>query len=285
MTADQISNADTLTLRCSVLIVGSLLWKEDETGIRAAWRGNRLDLAGATQIEAHLRYGRRSQGWGDTFTMILDPMAPGGRALLAPCKASVHSFADLLDEVRWLWSAEDSKPPTDRFHKSWGCVAALFGPKAATAGFPEQWKQHFQAAKPPLPCVVDKEGLLGIPWPRGSDGEMVTGIDVVLATATMPRPADERPSPRDIAKAWIEQEEGHERYFLENVRHGIRTGDDAEIWSVIEQARPEWLRSDRYVDVVDALRREAGVLAQGAAGSVSSVRLSTGDFPIPDEGG
>jgi hypothetical protein len=258
MTADQISNAETLTLRCSVLIIGSLLWKEDETGIRAAWRGNRLDLSAATPVEAHLRYGRRSHGWGNTFTMILDAMAPGGRALLAPCKASVHSFADFLNEVRWLWSAEDNKPPADRFHKDWGCVAALFGPKAAAAGFPEQWKHQFQAATHPLPCVVDKEGLLGIPWPRNANGEFVDGIDIILATATMPRPLDQRPSAKDIANAWIDQKEGYERYFLENVRHGIRTREDAEIWSAIEQKRPQWLRSEGYADVVDTLRREVG---------------------------
>jgi hypothetical protein len=285
MTADQISNTDTLTLRCSVLIVGSLLWKEDETGIRAAWRGNRLDLVAATPVEAHLRYGRRSQGWGDTFTMILDEMAPGGQALLAPCKASVHSFEDLLDEVRWLWSAEDNKPPSNRFHKSWGCVAALFGPNVAAAGLPEQWKDHFQTAKPALPDAVDKAGLLSIPWPNISGGEMVRGTDIILATATTPRPADRRPSPQEIAKAWIDQNAGHERYFLENLRHGIRTGDDAEIWSVIEEANPQWLRSEQYADVVEMLRREAGALTQTPAGSVSPVRLSAGDFPKSDERG
>lgn len=189
--------------------------------------------------------------------MVVDAMAPGGKAILAPCKASIHSFADLLTEVRWLWSAEDSKPPTDRFYKSWGCVAALFGPKATAAGFPEKWRDHFQAANAPRLNVVDKDGLLGIPWPHRSDGEMVTGFDIILATATMPRPLDERPSAHDIANAWIDQKEGHERYFLENVRHGIRTCEDAEIWSVIEQASPLWLRSDRYADAVGTLRREA----------------------------
>ncbi|PNQ77231.1 hypothetical protein BA950_04065 [Erythrobacter sp. SAORIC-644] len=85
---------------------------------------------------------------------------------------------------------------------------------------------------------------------------MVTGQDIILATATMPRPLDERPSPQDIAEAWIGQEEGHERYFLENVRHGIRTGDDAEIWSAVEHANPLWLQNGCYADVVDTLRRE-----------------------------
>lgn len=282
--ADETSIADTPPLRCSVLIVGSLLWKGDDIGIRAAWRGDRLDLAGKAYVDVHLRYGRRSQGWGNTFTMILDAMAPDGRGLLVPCKAGVRSFADLLDEVRWLWSAEDNNPLADRFHKNWGCVAALFGPKAAAAGFPDKWKHHFQAAKPPLPCAVDHEGQLVIPWPRTMNGEIVTGVDIVLATATMPQPAGERPSPRDIATAWIDQKDGHERYFLENVRHGIRTGDDAEIWAVIEQARPEWLQSECYADVVDILRREAGMLAH-PAGSVSPVRLSTGDFPASDERG
>lgn len=256
MTAESPDTA-TLTLRCGVLIVGSLLWKEDEIGIRAAWRDNRLDLAAMTQVEAHVRYGRRSQTWGGTFTMILDPAAPGGRALLAPCKAGIHSIDDVLAEVRQLWSAEGNKPPEDRFHKDWGCVAAMFGPRAAAAGFPEQWKRHFQAAKPPLPSAVDQEGLLGIPWPRTPDGEIVTSVDILLATATMPLPTGEPPSPREVARAWIEQNGGHERYFLENVRHDIRTAGDAEIWKAIEEAQPAWLQFEYYADVVDKLRREA----------------------------
>lgn len=256
MTADRTNNTNSRSLSCSILIVGSLLWNKDKAGIWAEWRDDRLDLAAATRIHVPLRYGRRSQGWGNTFTMVLDAMAPSGKALLVPCKARVYSYADLLEEIRLLWSAEDSAPPIDRFYKSWGCVAALFGPKAAAVGFPEQWRATFQAAKPPQLRVVDPDGLLSIPWPRRLDGEMVAGQDIILATATMPRPLDERPSPQDIAEAWIGQEEGHERYFLENVRHGIRTGEDAEIWSAVEHANPLWLQNRCYADVVDTLRRE-----------------------------
>jgi len=256
MTASEPLDLAKQPLRCSVLIVGSLFWKQDD--VRTAWRDKRLDLAAMMQVEAPLRYGRRSQTWGDTFTMILDPAAPNGQALLVPCKAGVRSFADLRDEIRWLWSAEDNKPPADRFHKSWGCVAALFGPKAIAAGFREEWKLHFQAAKPPLPCAVDKEGQLGIPWPRARDGAIVANIDIVLATATMPNPRNERPSPGDVAKAWIGQNAGYERYFIENVRHDIRTRDDAEIWSTVVETQPEWLRSEAYADVVKKLRQEAG---------------------------
>jgi hypothetical protein len=255
--AAESSDTNTLPMRIGVLIVGSLFWKHDETGIRAAWRDNRLDLASITRVDAPLRYGRRSQGWGDTFTMILDPAVPNGRALLASCKADVRSFADLLDEARWLWSAEDNKPLTDRFHKNWGCVAALFGPKAIAAGFPEQWKRDFQAANPPVPSAVNRDGLLAIPWPRTLDGEIVTSVDIILAIATMARPENERPSPRDVAKAWIDQKEGHERYFLDNVRHGIRTAGDAEIWSAMEEAQPDWLQLEHYAEVVDKLRRQA----------------------------
>lgn len=255
--ADESPDSNTLPLRCGVLIVGSLLWSRDERGGRAAWRDSRLDLAAAMQVAVPLRYGRRSGTWGNTFTMILDPAAPNGRALLAPCKAGVCSIADYLEEVHCLWAAEDNKPPTARFHKDWGCVAALFGQKAAAAGLSEQWKRYFQAAKPPLPSAVGGEGLLNIPWPRTRDGELVTSADIILATATMPRPAGESPSPRDVANAWIEQQEGHERYFLENVRHGIRTAADAEIWAAIEEAQPHWLRFEQHADVVHQLRQEA----------------------------
>ena len=77
-----------------------------------------------------------------------------------------------------------------------------------------------------------------------------------LATATIREPTDNRPSAKQIARCWIDQNGGHERYFLENVRHGIRTHDDHEIWKAIAVDDPSWLSSDEYEDVIRVLQSE-----------------------------
>jgi len=52
----------------------------------------------------------------------------------------------------------------------------------------------------------------------GGDGA-VTDVDVILATATKLNTASSQP--QEVADAWIDQNRCYERYFFENVRHGI----------------------------------------------------------------
>jgi hypothetical protein len=49
---------------------------------------------------------------------------------------------------------------------------------------------------------------------------------------------------------------GWESYFFENVRHGILTPDDGEIWRIIEEQSPCWLNSKKHKKAVDILRSE-----------------------------
>ena len=65
-----------------------------------------------------------------------------------------------------------------------------------------------------------------------------------------------RPSPEDVADAWINQRDGRESYFFENVRCGIRTPEDGLIWRRMEEQRPSWLEEGAYKSAVDILRRE-----------------------------
>lgn len=242
-------------LRCGILIVGSLFWQNDERGIRDDWRKNRLDLTGKFHVSSPIRYGRRSSSWGRAFTMIFETGA-AGQGILVPCRAPVTTFYDLLDEIHWLWAAEDRNPPCELFRKGWGCVGAMFGAQAIGRGLQNAWRGHFESVQPWASPAIDGEGRLDIEWPRMPDGELVTDIDIILGTATMPDPKDKRPKPAEIASAWIEQDEGHERYFFENVRHGIRTDDDREIWQCIEERRPRWLERDAYASVIEQLRAE-----------------------------
>lgn len=189
--------------------------------------------------------------------MVLDAQCPDGQALIVPCKTEIREIESLADEARSLWAAEDNSPVLDRFHKSWGCVGVLFGPKAVACGLDDQWRGHFQAAKPGSPPPLDSAGKLNIPWPSTVEGAPVSEFDVILATATMPNPKDRRPEAAEIAQAWIEQNNGNERYFFENVRHGIRTRDDLDIWRIIDTQKPQWLETAGYEEAIEVLRSEA----------------------------
>lgn len=244
-------------LRCGVLIIGSLIWDQGGNGVREGWRRSRLDLDKQVRVHSHLRYGRKSETRGNTFTMVLDAQCPGGQAVVVPCKAEIREVEGFAEEVRWLWAAEDNSAAIDRFHKSWGCVGALFGPKAVACGLQDQWRDQFQAARTSTPAALDTEGKLNIPWPSTIDGLPVPEFDLILATATMPNPKEGRPDAAEIARAWIQQNDGHERYFFENVRHGIRTRDDPNIWAAIVEQKPRWIESGEYAKAIEVLRSEA----------------------------
>jgi len=94
--------------------------------------------------------------------------------------------------------------------------------------------------------------LLAIPWP--AVGGQAADVDLILGIATKAEAT--RPRPEDIADAWIDQDQGHERYFFENVRHGPRTSEDPLIWMRIEERRPSWIQAGDYAETVAALRRE-----------------------------
>ena len=188
--------------------------------------------------------------------MILDSKTADGKGLLVPCKAQIYSFDQMLEEVEWLWAAEANAARSKKFHKKWGCVGAHFGQNAIAAGIHDEWKIHFETAKPHSLPAIGSDGKLNTPWPRAQQNEPVSDFDIILSTATMPDPADERPSSKEIAKGWAKQAKGNERYFFENVRHGIRTQEDLEIWAAIDEQGPPWLTCEEYKAVIEILRSE-----------------------------
>lgn len=242
--------------RCGILVIGSLLWHQDPGGYREYWRQSRLDLPAQQHVMVPIRYGRRSQTWGNSFTMILDAEASVGQAVLIPCKVPVSSFEDLIEEVQWLWTAEANKPTPNEFHRGWGCVGSLLSSNEFAQALEDQWRGYFQNAKAAKFPAIDCAGKLNIPWPKLISGAPVEDFEVILATATMPEPVGNRPSATQIAKCWIDQNDGHARYFFENVRHGIRTHDDHEIWKAIEFENPSWLSSAEYEDAIRVLKSE-----------------------------
>ena len=247
-------------LRCGVLIIGSLFWHADNDGRRKNWRASRLDLPAKQVASAPIRYGRRSQTWGNAFTMILDSNAADGQGLLVPCKAQICSFDQLVEEVEWLWAAEANAARSNKFGKKWGCVGALFGQNAIAAGIHDEWKIHFETANPLSLSAIGSDGKLNAPWPRAPQDEPASDFDIILGTATMPDPADELPSAHEIAEGWAKQDKGYERYFFENVRHGIRTHEDLEIWTALRELGPPWLTCEEYKPGIEILRSELRLL-------------------------
>jgi len=238
------------------LIIGSLFWHSDESGHRERWRKSRLDLPAAQAVRAPICYGRKSRTWGDAFTMILDTNAGVGQGQLVPCKSAICSFDQFVEEVEWLWSAEANKEPSADFHRRWGCIGALFRQDADAAGIKDEWKVHFETKKPSSLPAIGSDGRLNVSWPCSPQGEPVNDFDIILGTATRPNPVDERPNAYEIAKGWAKQDKGYERYFFENVRHGIRTQEDLEIWKAINEQDPPWLTAEAYKPGIEILKSE-----------------------------
>lgn len=240
-------------MRAGVLIIGSLLW--DEGPERDVWRQTRLRIENAVHVRAPIRYGRLSQSRGNTFTMVFSSSGQLGQAVLAPCIREVSSIAALVSEAKKLWRAEQPNAPRESIGAPWGCVGVLFDPHIDRVDCVKAWADYFHRNKVSPIHPVDRDGMLRIPWPAPSTDNRTDNIDIILATAT--RAETEHPSPEEIASAWIKQEMGYERYFFENIQHGIRTPDDLLVWKKIENACPSWLSKPEYAETAVALRGES----------------------------
>lgn len=141
-------------MRCGILIIGSLLWDDGKTGERVAWRAARLEAGVGMHVRAPIHYGRKSSGWGHTYTMALKAEEPSGQGVLVSCINEVETIDNLIEEARALWRAEDAKAKPGNLHKSWGCVGALFGPGTAHQELAADWTAHFRKVKARCVSVV-----------------------------------------------------------------------------------------------------------------------------------
>lgn len=227
-------------------MIGSLLWDDDR---RAEWRRERLRVEEVRYVAAPIRYGRRSDSRGRTFTMVIDPKEPFGQAALVPCRSDIRSFADLQVEAEELWRAERKADSRDGIGGSWGCVGALFADEQ-DRGLMTQWSDWFGRSTSPV-VPVDDDGILGIGWPSETSDSRPVDVDIILATATLA--TSRRPMNEEIANAWVDQNQGHERYFLENLRSGIRTKEDRAIWEHFRYSTARRLDQGLIQDVNDWL--------------------------------
>lgn len=239
-------------MEISILIIGSLLW--DPEAKRESWRQSRLQLERSVRVEVPIRYARKSRSRGNTYTMTFAEDGLLGQGVLAPCRAGVSDIGDLVSEAEELWRAELKGDERTGIGSSWGCVGVMFGEKALQC-LGLYWMEHFRDRAIPI-SPVDIHGRLNISWPNiSSHGQ--PHPEIILATAT--KGETSVPTSEQVAEAWINR--GHEEYFFENVKRGIRTPDDRLIWRTIKEAEPRWLTESTYSDAVEILEKEAQACA------------------------
>jgi len=225
-------------------MIGSLYW--DDESRRKSWRQARLNFSEGTNVTAPIRYGRKSDSRGCSYTMVFSPFLRGnkrhlGTAVAVPCKRSVRSIEDLIHEAEWLWAAEAKlKRPTSAISAQWGCVGLLLNPngkipKELLIGWRKRVSEEIRYGrvlgmrdeKP----IIDSAGYLNIDWPSKVGGGN-TELDILLATATDPTPSVQGvyPTSREIAEGW-KTEDGrcYVNYFWCNRKHNITTFQDADI--------------------------------------------------------
>jgi len=170
-------------------------------------------------------------------------LLPGkcGWALAVPCRAAIYTFADLVDEAKALWAAEQPELSSPGpLAASWGAVGISANPsRTALDLLMAKWSTTVageNAIYKSFPrgdgedAAVTPDGRLAIPWPTTENGNPLD-VDFVLATANKPEP--KYPDPKTIADACQTSPKAR-RYFDETRRVGIETAFDEEILKCLE---------------------------------------------------
>lgn len=233
-----------MSFTLGILAIGSLYW--DNNPNRETWRNSRLNQSEEFHVSAPIRYGRKSETRGNTYTMVFSRSCPPGQAKVVRCQNTVTTVDNLIVEAEYLWAAERSAArPNHRISASWGAVGLLIRPGTI---IPEPilngWAQRVSQEQgygvlsyaredgPPISTT----GLLQLAWPTLVRGSESLGLDLLLATATDPTLLGDPPkfpAPENIAAAWNSDPAGNVRYFLTNRENGIITFQDQAILSYL----------------------------------------------------
>ncbi len=232
-------------LSVGVLVISSLYWEPD----RQQWRDTRLRMEQAVDVSAPIRYGRISEGRGNTYTMVFSRRCAAGQAKAVPCQDSVRTPGDLVTEAEHLWAAEERTHRNGRIGKKWGCVTLLPNPQRnIPVEFRNAWAARIRTERHYGNIgqaqgegeLVNKSGILQIAWPALVADNTPVPLDLLLATATQPDLTGQPrtyAAPETIAAAWRNDRQDNVRYFRNNVRDGIRTFEDEAIRASLE-AKP-----------------------------------------------
>ncbi len=243
-------------MKAGVLIIGSLFW--DKKAHREKWR-NRLNMNEKKRVEVPIGYGRIATSRGNTYTMTFRDDGKMGKAIFIPFSPEIKTRSDLIEQALAMWDAEQSeKRKTNTIGSSWGVVGALFKNEYELS---KEWTDYFQTEieknYTDLESMryVDEHGFLRIPWPKVVEESKPIDADIILATVTKPT-SKTIPNAIQIAKAWIEQSKGYEKYFFNNIKSNIQTAEDLDIWKAIKQHNPEWLKKSEYSSAIEILEKE-----------------------------
>ena len=134
----------------------------------------------------------------------------------------------------------------------WGAVGAVFRNPLVHEEWRAAWKQIFVGAGAEARASVDAAGNLALAWPESADGAEIN-FDVLLATSNVETGVS---TAEQVADAWIDHP-GQEHYFFENVRHGICTPKDTEIWTRMRERNSDWTAQNeaRFPEAVEVLKR------------------------------
>lgn len=148
---------------------------------------------------------------------------------------------------------------------TWGALAVLTNPDSKIpTEILAAWKQH--AAGQLAQChlftrhpksersILSRDGILRMRWPRLADTEAPADFDLLLATPTALNDAGPYPTEKEIGETFATHD--YPNYFVENVRHEIRTAQDAAIWKTALRLKPEW--AVKYEDVTSVLGVQVG---------------------------
>jgi len=228
-------------LNAGILIIGSLLWDER----RQAWRDSRLDMTSAQSVTAPIRYGRRSETRGNTYTMVFSRACEAGRGTVVRCSRPVSSVDDLILEAEHLWAAEQNATVSRQISAGWGCVTLLCNPDRTIpqmflTGWANRVGQERKYGNVPQTSeeglLVSARGLLQIAWPQCVADGVAAPLDFLLATATRPTLTGTQvsyPTVEMIANAWNADAGNHVEYFRKNNENGIRTFQDDAILQLL----------------------------------------------------
>lgn len=240
-----------MPLRIGILMIGSLYW--DDNPYRLNWRGSHLRSDQEYVVLVPIRYGRRSQRRGNTYTMVISRLCLRqshglGTGKVIPLKYPVETPEQLVKEAEFLWAAERKVPRSNNcLSADWGCVALMVNSDSQVSldlldGWRERVTQESQYGKL---ChmkqegpAVTADGFLNIPWPRLLQEAIPLPMDILLATATNPTLTGDPPTYpriREIARAWRLDSEGNDQYFWHNREGGIHTYQDDAILKFLVQ--------------------------------------------------
>ena len=239
-------------MRLGILIIGSLFW--DPSRPRCRWRQARVGCQGLRQVRVPIRYGRKSETRGDTYTMVFASSCSVrerlGTGLVVPARAQCCEPEHLIEEAEHLWAAERDTDAVGGICGEWGKVMIKAGPTLDPENpMLQGWQARIGAcgaaytglptAESELPILDPSTGMASLDWPTDVEtGAALSGFDLLLMTATKPTLVDAQyPTPKQIAEAWHLDSKGHVVYFHNNRHHGITTFQDAELQELLVNGR------------------------------------------------